>query len=223
MSSVRGLWLGVLVAAGCAGRPAVPQPAPDASRSDFIKRGEYLFASDALVGEGGQSCVRCHENHVPFEDYSLARQFYDLGKLVDTCVSTRSRYVPGKAAEVDTRALREYVVYNYVLKGVIADEDPEGIRRLGEAMESFLRGDYDRALTDVRDARARVKTQHNQVQSYALEGCIELFQLNEDGAKAAFSSALQLDPAVRIDGYVFSPKVRKVLEETRADLAQHQQ
>ncbi len=219
-------WAGLVLigVSACASKPVVPPPAPDSSRADFIRRGEYLFASDTIVSESGRTCAGCHENHVPFEDYSLARKYYDLDKLVDTCLNTRVGYAPqpkqAQHTKVDKRALREYVVYNYVLKGVIADEEPEGIRQLGEAMESFLRGDYDSALKNVRGARGLVKTPHNQVQSFALEGCIELFQLNEASARSAFASALRIDPDVRIDGYVFSPKIRKVLEETRASLDQ---
>jgi hypothetical protein len=207
------------VAITCA-KVQVPRPLTNASRTDFIRRGEFTFKSEeAVVGEGGKSCASCHENHVPFEDYSLARKFDELPKLVDNCLHNRTKMVKSEFTDVESRALREYVVYNYVLKGVIADEQPEGIKKLGEAMESFLSGDYDGALENVRGARKLVKLQQNSVQSWALEGCIHLFKLNERDARTAFATAVKLDPKVRIDGYVFSPKVLGVLEATRAGVA----
>lgn len=222
MSSTRRIILATAVAtatsAACA-TVVVKRPATaEAPRQDFIRRGEFTFAAPLLAGEGGTTCAGCHENHVPFEDYSLARKFYDLSKLVDNCLYERTKHVRTQFSDIEAKSLREFVVYNYVLKGVIQDEDPEGIRKLGEAMESFLSGDYDTALGEVRGARGLVKTSQNQVQSFALEGCIQLFKLNDGEAKAAFASALKLNPKVRIDGYVFSPKVLRILEDTRASL-----
>jgi len=196
----------------------LPVVTETSTREDFIQRGQLTFANDTLVGPEGQSCASCHENHVPFEDYSLARKYYELPQLVDNCLYNRTKHVRGAQSEIEARALREYVVFNYVLKGVISAESPEGVRRLGEAMENFLRGDYDQALGEVRGARDLVQTQQNKVQSFALEGCIQLFKLDDEGAKQAFMSALKLNPEVRIDGYVFSPKVLRVLESTRAEI-----
>lgn len=215
-----GLALGVVALAVACGHQRT-KPPTQASRENFIARGQYVFTSDELVGENGKSCAACHENHVPFEDYSLSRKYDQLPKLIENCLLKQDRvnHKPDQYTPIEVQSLQEYVVYNYVLKGVIADEAPEGIKKLGEAMEFFLRGQYDDALGEVKGARGLVKTERNKVQSYALEGCIQLFQLNEDAAKSAFASAIELDPAVRIDGYVFSPKVLAVLEETRRTVA----
>jgi hypothetical protein len=215
-----GVTLATAMVVSCA-RVQVPRPtSAEAPRSEFIQRGEHTFFQPLLLGEGGRTCASCHENHVPFEDYSLARRYDELTSLVEKCLydEERAKATRERADAIEVRSLKEYVVYNYVLKGVIADENPEGIKKLGEGMEMFLRGDYDRALGEVRDARTLVKTPRNRVQSFALEGCIQLFKLNEPDAKRAFAEALTLDPKVRIDGYVFSPKVLRVLESTREEV-----
>ena len=211
-----GAIIGVTAAAVSCATVAVPQLGPTADRAAFLRRGQHVFATNTLVGPGGTSCAGCHENDVPFENHSLARRYYDLDELIRRCLRQRTLHVPNDDTDAEARALREFVIYRYVFEGAIADENPEGIVKLGETMDLFLTGDYESALSRVREARELVVSERNKVQSLALEACIHLFQLDEAAARAAFTEALRLNPEVRIDGYVFSPKILAVLEDVRA-------
>jgi len=189
------------------------------SNDMFVKRGEVTFWKRNVLSEGDKTCAGCHEKHVPFESYRLARNYYELDRSISNCMTERVGEIQGNQ-EIEIKALREYLLFHYVLGGVIHDENPEGIRRLGEGMAIFLEGRYDEALTEIYRARSLVKAKQNIVQTFALEACIQLFMMNEDAADRAFGEALRLEPGIRVDNYVFSPKIIKALESTRKRLIQ---
>jgi len=183
-------------------------------------RGEVTFWKTELLGEVKKSCAGCHENHVPFERFRLAKNYYDLEKSIKDCAVNRSGLSVAQATDLEMRSLRSYLLFHYVLDGVIHDENPEGIRRLGEGMALFLDGHYEQALVDIYRARSLVKAKQNLVQTFALEGCIQLFMMNDEAADRAFVEALRLEPTLRVDNYVFSPKITKALEATRGRVVQ---
>lgn len=185
----------------------------------FFARGRALFYGKELVGEGGQTCTSCHEKAQPFEGHQLARRIYDLPSSIAHCLLTRTKYQTDDKTPEDVRALAAYVIHKYVHDGIVLDEDEEGIRRLGEAMNAFLAGEYDIALREVRGAHGLIKTRHYHVRALVLEGCIHVFRLSPEDAKIAFAEAVRLDPHVKIDGNFFSPKVSEVLEQTRLEVA----
>jgi hypothetical protein len=208
------------ISLGCSSKQYFPAPSSlNASNDIFVKRGELTFWQTEALGEGNKTCASCHEKHVPFEAYRLARNYYELDGHIGECLTKRVGQVVGDSS-IEIRALREYLLFHYVLGGVIHDESPEGIRRLGEGMAIFLDGRYEKALTEIYRARSLVKAQANMVQTYALEACIHLFMMNEEAADRAFAEALRLEPGIRVDNYVFSPKIIQALEATRARLIQ---
>ena len=205
---------------GCMPQKHVPAPKSLQVSSDlFVKRGEVTFWKAGVLSEGDKTCAGCHEKHVPFENYRLARNYYELDNSISTCMTTRVGKLTGNQ-KIEIKALREYLLFHYVLGGVIHDENPEGIRRLGEGMALFLDGRYDAALAEIYQARGLASAKQNIVQTFALEACIQLFMMNEEAADRAFVEALRLEPGIRVDNYVFSPKIIKALENTRKRLIQ---
>ena len=205
---------------GCSARQIREAPKTmNASSEKFVKRGELTYWKTEIISDSEKTCAGCHENHVPFESYSLARNYYGLDNSISNCMDKRVGKIEANQ-KIETKALREYLLFHYVLGGVIHDENPEGIRRLGEGMAVFLSGRYEEALTEIYRARSLVTAKANVVQTYALEACIQLFMMNEEAADRAFTEALRLEPGIRVDNYVFSPRIIKALESTRSRLIQ---
>ncbi|MCC7383578.1 MAG: hypothetical protein IT384_17190 [Deltaproteobacteria bacterium] len=211
-----GALLALLAPAACRHtEPAVEPPPSEISRFD---QGRALYFSEELKGEGGRACAGCHEHGRPFEGHQLARRLYELPSAISSCLLGHSKRLMDDQTPDQVESLRVYLVHRFVHEGQVRSESDEAMRRLGEAMALFIEGHYEQALTEVQSAHRMIRTEHYHVRALLLEGCIHVFRLATDKAKLTFSAALGLDPDIRVDANIFSPKVSAVLEETRAEL-----
>jgi len=108
-----------------------------------------------------------------------------------------------------------------VTRTAAADAKAEVVQKSKEAMENYDLMDYEAAkklLNQAINAARKLKLDKDPVtaRAYLFLGIATFAGGDQDGAKAAFASAVKIDPKIQIDAAYKSPELVKLLEAAKA-------
>jgi tetratricopeptide (TPR) repeat protein len=95
-------------------------------------------------------------------------------------------------------------------------------KKMNESMEAYQGGDYDKCIDRLNDLMANIgeMTKAERIKAYTYMGlCLASMGRTED-AKAEFRKALDMDSTLALDPSTTSPKILRLFEETRTELAE---
>src|SRR4051812_32445895 len=98
----------------------------------------------------------------------------------------------------------------------LAEVSPDVKKYVGSASALFEKLEYEKALAQLKRAKAKSQGPEDDLKIALLEGIV-LAEMGDVNAPAAFASALGMDPTAELPILV-SPKVKKVFEKAKAQV-----
>jgi tetratricopeptide (TPR) repeat protein len=115
------------------------------------------------------------------------------------------------------------LLFTMMIAICFAQRVPENsLDRLLEAAKNYYNnGEYERAISELEKALQYLKQleQSDQVEAYKYLGFSYVAFGNNAKAKVQFKKALRLDPNLELDPATVSPKIIKVFEEAKSEMA----
>src|SRR5207244_1561645 len=122
------------------------------------------------------------------------------------------RQVGVQAQPAGVKMKRAVVILSLLAAGVSsADISPDVKKYVGSASALFEKLEYEKALAQLKRAKAKSQGPEDDLKITLLEGIV-LAEMGDVNAPAAFASALGMDPNATLP-MVVSPKVQRVFEK----------
>lgn len=100
--------------------------------------------------------------------------------------------------------------------GALAEVSPDVKKYVGSASALFEKLEYEKALAQLKRAKAKSQGPEDDLRIALLEGIV-LAEMGDANAPAAFASALGMEPNVTLP-MVVSPKVQRVFDKAKAQV-----